>query len=65
MNDDDRVNDDDRIVLHLSLPQVNTVLAALGERPFKEVFQLIEDIRRQAAEQVAPPAVRSPEKRSG
>lgn len=40
------------IQLDLTLDEVNQVLEALGQQPFKEVFQLIAKIQQQAAAQL-------------
>ena len=43
----------DRIIkIELTLDEVNTILFALAERPYKEVFTLIEKIKAQAEPQV-------------
>ena len=38
--------------LELTIPEVNTILQALGTQPFVQVFELIEKIRTQAQAQV-------------
>ncbi|GAB5446034.1 hypothetical protein [Gymnodinialimonas sp.] len=38
------------ISLTLTLDEVNQVLDALGTKPYLEVFELVEKIRRQASE---------------
>lgn len=54
------------LTLTLSIDEVNIVLEALGEMPFSKVFQLIDNIQRQAAQQLQPangqhqPAVTDP-----
>lgn len=40
--------------LELTVAEVNQILGALGERPFAQVYQLIEKIRGQADIQVNP-----------
>jgi len=35
-----------------TLEQINTVMAALGRMPYEQVFQLVENIRQQAAPQL-------------
>lgn len=40
------------IQLQLTIDQVNQLLDALGDRPFKSVFQLVNKIQLQAAEQL-------------
>lgn len=46
--------------LDLTLPEINTVLQALGAMPYAQVFELVEKIRTQAQTQIAaeqaPPA---------
>ncbi len=41
----------DKIQLELSVVEVNTILDALAEQPFKEVYALIESIHKQAKAQ--------------
>lgn len=41
------------IKLELEVEEVNQILEALGDRPFKSVFQLINKIQRQAATQLS------------
>ena len=43
---------DTRITLDLSLAEVNLILDALGERPFVQVFSLIQSIQTQASNQL-------------
>ncbi len=38
--------------LTLTVDEVNTVLEALGQQPYVKVFQLIDKIQQQAAEQL-------------
>ncbi|MDQ1396268.1 MAG: hypothetical protein QOG64_1527 [Acidimicrobiaceae bacterium] len=38
--------------MELSVGQVNLILAALGEMPYREVYALIEVIHEQAASQI-------------
>lgn len=40
------------IQLNLSLEEVNLILGALAERPFREVFELIGKIHEQGSEQL-------------
>lgn len=40
------------INLHLSLNEINTILTALGDRPYVDVFELIRKIQQQASSQV-------------
>lgn len=42
------------LTLTLSIDEINTVLEALGEMPFSKVFQLIDKVQRQAAQQLQP-----------
>jgi len=44
----------DNINVALSVQAWNNILAVLGDRPFKEVADLIMEIKRQAESQVAP-----------
>ena len=46
----------DNINVALSVQSWNTILAVLGDRPFKDVADLIMEIKRQAESQIAPPA---------
>ena len=39
--------------LKLKIEEVNTILAALGNMPYSQVFQLVSNIHQQAAEQTA------------
>jgi len=52
----------DNITVALPVQAWNNILAVLGDRPFKEVADLIMEIKRQAEGQVAPaaPAVDEP-----
>ncbi len=53
------MNQNQSISLQLSIEEVNTLLNALGDRPYAQVFELIQKIHQQAEEQVqqtpAPP----------
>ena len=40
----------------LSTTLVNNIMAYLGTRPFQEVFQLIQEVQKEAAPQVQQPA---------
>jgi len=52
----------DNISVSLSVQAWNNILAVLGDRPFKEVADLISEIKRQAEAQIAPaPAPTEPE----
>ena len=52
----------DNINVALSVQSWNTILAVLGDRPFKDVADLIMEIKRQAESQITPaaPAVDEP-----
>ena len=52
----------DNISVSLSVQSWNSILAVLGDRPFKEVADLISEIKRQAEAQIIPasPAVDEP-----
>jgi hypothetical protein len=52
----------DNISVALSVQAWNNILAVLGDRPFKEVADLISEIKRQAEAQIVPaaPAVDEP-----
>jgi len=43
--------DNQEIILKLTLEETNLILKALGERPFKEVYELIGQINAQAVKQ--------------
>jgi len=45
----------DKLQLNLSIEQVNAILFALGRMPYENVFQLIEEVKRQANEQLPQP----------
>ncbi len=42
----------DKLQLNLSIEQVNAILFALVRMPYENVFQLIEEVKRQANEQL-------------
>jgi hypothetical protein len=44
----------DKVTLSTTL--VNNIMAYLGTRPFQEVFQLIQEVQKEAAPQVQQPA---------
>lgn len=44
----------EEITLKLTIDETNTILQALGTRPFAEVHQLINTIQQQASPQVEP-----------
>ena len=46
----------DNINVALSVQSWNTILAMLGDRPFKDVADLIMEIKRQAEAQIVPAA---------
>ena len=43
-----------QLQLTLTVEEVNAVLEALGQQPYVKVFQLIDKIQQQAAEQLQP-----------
>jgi len=54
----------DNITVALPVQAWNNILAVLGDRPFKDVADLIMEIKRQAEGQVAPanlPVLNEPE----
>ena len=48
MNEGNKIS----LILTLDLAEVNLILDALGDRPFREVFELITHINLQANEQL-------------
>ena len=40
------------ITLHLTIEEINIIFNALGERPFREVFELVGKINEQSNEQL-------------
>ncbi|MFI7134090.1 hypothetical protein ACIBQ1_51045 [Nonomuraea sp. NPDC050153] len=40
-----------KITLTLSIPQANLILDALGRLPYAQVYELVDDIHRQASTQ--------------
>ena len=46
----------DNISVSLSVQSWNNILAILGDRPFKDVADLIMEIKRQAEAQIVPAA---------
>ena len=40
--------------LDLSVTEINVILSALGKAPYEVVFELVEKIKKQATEQLAP-----------
>jgi len=51
----------DNIAVTLPVQAWNSILTALGSRPFVEVVELITEIKRQAEGQVAPAAAPTPD----
>lgn len=51
----------DRINLSLTLAQVNQILEALGQQPYADVYELIEQIQQQAQAQLQDPAASPPQ----
>ena len=49
------------ITLKLSVDQVNQILAALGERPYAEVIEVIAEIQQQARRQLDAPREAEPD----
>ena len=45
--------EDLKVELHVTLGEINLILGALSELPFKVSFQLIQKIKQQGEEQVA------------
>jgi len=50
------MNETQEIQLTLSLGEVNQILDALGNIPYRQIYQLIGKIQRQAEDQLPPPA---------
>lgn len=51
-----------RIELELSIEEINLILTSLGRMPFAQVFQLINNIKGQVDQQLAPaPAAEAPQ----
>lgn len=46
----------DKVSITLTVAQWNLVMAALGDRPFVQVFSLIQEIKSQADAELAPKA---------
>ena len=42
------------ITFNLSIEATNTILKALGKMPYEEVYQLIDNLQQQAAQQLQP-----------
>jgi hypothetical protein len=42
----------EQLSLNLTIQEINLILDALGERPYKQVFTLVEKIKAQAQAQV-------------
>lgn len=49
------MSQDNQIEIKLSIEETNTILEALGQLPFSQVFQLISKIQNQAAQQLNQP----------
>ena len=49
----------DKVTLSTTL--VNNIMAYLGTKPFQEVFQLIQEVQKEAAPQMQPPQDQSPQ----
>lgn len=45
-------NEEDKMKIELTVPEVNAVLQALGAQPYVQVVALIENIRTQAQQQI-------------
>lgn len=45
-----------KINLELSLDEINVILDSLSNMPFKAVFNVIQNVQRQAQAQINPPA---------
>ncbi|HAZ43926.1 MAG TPA: hypothetical protein DDW76_15925 [Cyanobacteria bacterium UBA11369] len=50
------MNDNQEIKITLSVGEVNQILDALGNLSYRQVYQLIGKIQRQAEDQLQPPA---------
>lgn len=50
------MNETQEIQLTLSLGEVNQILDALGNIPYRQIYQLIGKIQRQAEDQLQPTA---------
>jgi hypothetical protein len=50
------MNETQEIQLTLSLGEVNQILDALGDIPYRQIYQLIGKIQTQAEAQLQPPA---------
>ena len=42
----------DLLTLELSINELNSILSALGKRPYEEIFQLVNKIQEQAQKQM-------------
>jgi len=43
---------DDKLIVNLTLKEINLIMNALGNLPYIQVFELVENIRRQAQDQL-------------
>ncbi|MBO3461275.1 hypothetical protein G7B40_031785 [Aetokthonos hydrillicola Thurmond2011] len=50
------MNENQEVQLTLSIGEVNQILDALGNIPYRQIYQLIGKIQRQAEDQLQPPA---------
>ena len=46
------LDEEDKMKIELTVPEINAVLQALGAQPYAQVFALIENIRMQAQQQI-------------
>ncbi len=53
------------IKLQLTLDETNLILNALGDQPYKQVFQLIQSLQQQAAQQIESENVSDTPKKNG
>lgn len=58
--DNNQTSDQNLIILSLEVDEVNLLLQALGERPFKEVYDLVGKINDQAYEQMVKASHKNP-----
>ena len=49
-----------KVVLDLTVEEINALLAALGRMPYADVFMLVDKIRTEAQTQLAPKAEEQP-----
>ena len=50
----------EQVTLVLTIPQVNVVLAALGDRPYKEVFEVGNLVQSECMKQLGPKPPEAP-----